>query len=125
MIYVKSKGDFKKADRFFERLLESVNLGTLDKYGRLGCQALADATPKDTGKTALSWTYDIRRDQSGTYIVWSNTNDNKGVNIALLLQYGHGTKSGTYVSGRDYINPAMKPIFDKIAKDAWEEVTRA
>lgn len=99
-----------------------VNL--LEKYAIKGVEALSLATPEDTGKTAASWTYDIRRTSSGLAIVWRNTNIVNGVPIAVILQYGHATGTGGYVEGRDYINPAIRPIFDKIAKSAWEEVTR-
>ena len=125
MISVKAKGDFKKANSFFEKMKEVAHIGILDKYGRIGCQALAEATPKNSGKTAESWTYKIERTKTGSKIVWSNTNVNEGVNIAIILQYGHGTGTGGFVTGEDYINPAMKPVFDKIAEDAWKEVSKA
>lgn len=95
---------------------------TLASYGERGVKALAAATPKDTGKTADSWTYSIEEGKGTVSIVWSNTNVNKGLNIAVLLQYGHGTRNGGYVQGRDYINPALRPLFDEIANKAWEEV---
>lgn len=122
MITIRQKGDFSKLDRYFERLKEVVKMGDLDKYGREGVAALASATPKDTGKTADSWKYKIERSNGTTSISFYNTNVNKGSNIAILLQYGHGTRNGGYVQGRDYINPAIQPIFDKIAESAWKEV---
>lgn len=122
MITIRQKGDFSKLDRYFERLKEVVKMGDLDKYGREGVAALASATPKDTGKTADSWEYKIERSNGMTSISFYNTNVNKGSNIAILLQYGHGTRNGGYVQGRDYINPAIQPIFDKIAESAWKEV---
>lgn len=122
MITIRQKGDFSKLDRYFERLKEVVKMGDLDKYGREGVAALASATPKDTGKTADSWKYKIERSNGMTSISFYNTNVNKGSNIAILLQYGHGTRNGGYVQGRDYINPAIQPIFDKIAESAWKEV---
>ena len=122
MITIRQKGDFSKLDRYFERLKEVVKMGDLDKYGREGVAALASATPKDTGKTADSWEYKIERSNGITSISFYNTNVNKGSNIAILLQYGHGTRNGGYVQGRDYINPAIQPIFDKIAESAWKEV---
>ena len=122
MITIRQKGDFSKLDRDFERLKEVVKMGDLDKYGREGVAALASATPKDTGKTADSWEYKIERSNGMTSISFYNTNVNKGSNIAILLQYGHGTRNGGYVQGRDYINPAIQPIFDKIAESAWKEV---
>lgn len=116
------KGDFRKTDKFFDDLLDEKYLRVLEKYGRLGCQMLAAYTPRRSGKTAASWTYDIERKPGQTSIVFSNTNINKGVNIAVILQYGHGTRNGGYVSGIDYINPAIIPVFDDISKNAWEEV---
>lgn len=98
----------------------------LRKYGRIGVEALSSATPKNTGKTADSWHYEIvENGKHSVSIVWSNSNLNKGVNIALILQYGHGTRQGGYVQGIDYINPAVRPVFDDISQKAWEEVTRS
>lgn len=124
MITFSSKGNFKKTFNFMERAKEVVHLGNLDKYGREGVAALAAATPIDTGKTASSWVYEIVREADSASIVFSNTNVVNGENIAILLQYGHGTRNGGYVVGRDYINPAIQPIFDKMATDAWREVTK-
>lgn len=124
MITFSSKGNFKKTFSFMERAKEAVHLGNLDKYGREGVAALASATPIDTGKTASSWVYEIVREAGSVSIVFSNTNILNGENIAILLQYGHGTRNGGYVVGRDYINPAIQPIFDKMATDAWREVTK-
>ena len=125
VIVFKQKGDFSKANRFFERVKESVKLGDLDKYGQEGVIALAAATPKDTGFTAQSWYYEIVRDKNAVSIFFNNSHINKGVPIAIILQYGHGTRNGGFVQGRDYINPAVRPIFDEIANKAWEEVNRA
>lgn len=125
MITIESRGDFKKANTFFQRILNVVKLGTLDKYGRRGVEALASATPKESGLTAKSWNYSIEREKGITKLVWYNTNVNDGVNIAIILQYGHGTGTGGYVQGIDYINPSIRPIFDEIAEDIWEEVKRA
>lgn len=122
MITFETKGDYKKTERFLEKLLNGVRLGSLDKYGRMGVEALRSATPVDTGLTADSWTYTIERTKDGTGVVWSNTNVQNGVNIAIILQYGHGTGGGGYVVGRDYINPALRPIFDEMANSAWKEV---
>lgn len=122
MITVKAKGDFKRTRSFLERTLNVFKLGELDKYGRMGVEALASATPSDTGKTAKSWDYEIVRNKNGVSIVWTNSNINENVPIAIILQYGHATGWGSYVKGIDYINPAMKPVFDKIAKGVWEEV---
>ena len=123
-IVFKHKGNLKKTTKFLERTLKGDYLKNLDKFGREGVAALAFATPVDTGKTAESWDYRIEKITDGTKIVWTNSNVNKGVNIAIILQYGHGTGNGGYVQGRDYINPAIRPIFDRIADDAWKEVTK-
>lgn len=124
MITFRQKGDFSKLTRYLERLKEVVKIGDLDKYGREGVAALSSATPIDTGKTASSWYYEIENKNGSATISFYNSNVNKGQNIAILLQYGHGTRNGGYVQGRDYINPAIQPIFDKIAETAWKEVTR-
>ena len=124
MITFRQKGDFSKLTRFLERAKETIRLGNLDKYGREGVAALASATPIDTGKTASSWYYKIENKNGYASINVCNSNINKGVPIAIILQYGHGTRNGGYVQGRDYINPAIRPIFDKIADDAWREVTK-
>ena len=124
MIRFRHKGDFSKLSSFLERAKEAVNIGILDKYGQEGVDALASATPVDTGKTAGSWYYEIERTSSSVSIIFNNSNVNNGVPIALILQLGHGTGTGGYVQGRDYINPAIQPVFDKLANDAWEEVTK-
>ena len=103
---------------------EVVKIGDLDKYGREGIAALSSATPIDTGKTASSWYYEIENKNGSATISFYNSNVNKGENIAILIQYGHGLRGGGYVQGRDYINPAIQPIFDKIAENAWREVTK-
>lgn len=123
MISFKSKGDFSDLNSFLERAKETIKLGDLDRYGREGVAALAAATPKDTGRTAESWHYEIIREKESVSISFYNTNIENGVPIAILLQYGHGTRNGGWVEGRDYINPAIQPIFDKIAEDAWKEVS--
>ena len=123
MIVVRHKGDFSKSFRYLERLRETVRLGDLDKYGREGVAALASATPTETGLTAGSWRYEIERTNGSVSINFLNSNIQNGVPIAIILQYGHGTGTGGWVEGRDYINPAIQPIFDKIANDAWKEVT--
>ena len=124
MIRFRQKGDFRKATRYFERLREIVHLGTLDKYGREGVAALASATPAESGKTASSWYYEITNNGQTAKISFYNSNVNKGVPIAIVIQYGHGTRNGGWVEGRDYINPAIQPIFDRIAEEIWREVTR-
>lgn len=118
------KGDFSKTNRYFENLKGAVKLSIFDKYGKAGVEALSAATPVDTGLTAKSWSYDIKRTKDTVTISFNNSNINKGVPIAIILQYGHGTRTGGWVEGRDYINPAIQPIFDEIVKNAWEEVTK-
>lgn len=124
MIKLRQKGDFSKITRYFEKAKESVNLGILDKYGRKGVAALSSATPVDSGLTASSWYYTIQHSAGSVELSFWNSNINKGVPIAIILQYGHGTGTGGWVQGRDYINPAIQPIFDEIANEAWREVTK-
>lgn len=124
MISFRQKGDFTKLSTFLERIKEKVKIGDLDRYGREGVAALSSATPIDTGLTASSWYYKINRDKESVTISFHNSNIQNGVPIAIILQYGHSTRNGGYVEGRDYINPSIAPIFDKIAVDAWKEVTR-
>ena len=124
MITFRHKGDFSKLSKYLERAKEAVRLGTLDKYGSEGVAALASATPIDSGETANSWYYEIERTNGSVAIRFNNSHVNQGVPIAIILQYGHGTGTGGWVQGRDYINPAIRPVFDKIADDAWKEVTR-
>lgn len=121
-ITIRNKGNFNRMERFLNKMKRQNYMNILDKYGQLGVEVLAANTPKDSGKTASSWYYEIQRDSDKTTISWLNSNVNKGVVIAVILQYGHGTGTGGYVEGRDYINPAMRPIFDSIAEDAWKEV---
>ena len=124
MITFRQKGNFAKLTRFLEKAKEAVHLGDLDKYGRAGVAALASATPVDSGKTASSWYYRITNSNGSVTISFHNSNIQNGVPIAIILQYGHGTGTGGGVEGRDYINPAIQPIFDQIANDAWKEVKR-
>lgn len=123
MIRFTHKGDFSKLNRFLERAKNVVKMGDLDKYGRAGVAALSSATPVDSGKTADSWYYEIERQNGRATINFLNSNVNQGVPIAIILQYGHGTGTGGWVEGRDYINPALQPIFDEIVNDARKEVT--
>ena len=123
MISFRQKGDFSKLTNYLERAKNVVRLGDLDKYGRQGVAALASATPVETGKTASSWYYEIIRSKGSVSISFFNSNIQNGVPIAVIIQYGHGTGTGGWVQGRDYINPAIQPIFDQIANDAWREVT--
>lgn len=122
MITIKSKGNFKKTDSLLAKILKRDYVTVLTKYGQLGVEALRNATPVDTGLTANSWSYEIVEDSSGIKIYWKNSNIVKGVPIAVILQYGHGTGTGGYVEGTDYINPALKSVFKKIADAAWKEV---
>lgn len=124
MIEFKQTGDFKKLSGFLERAKQAVKLSDLDKYGKEGVAALEAATPVDTGLTAKSWEYEIIRESGRVTLAFSNTNIQNGVPIAVILQYGHGTRNGGWVEGRDYINPAIQPVFDKIADRAWKEVKR-
>lgn len=124
MISFRQKGNFSKLTRYFERVKEAAKISTLDKYGQEGVRALSSATPVDSGQTANSWYYEIKHQNGSVAIVFNNSHINKGVNIAIILQYGHGTGTGGWVQGRDYINPAIQPIFDKIADDAWKEFTK-
>ena len=124
MITFRQKGDFSKLTRYLERAKEVIKLGDLDKYGQEGVDALSSATPVDSGLTASSWYYKIENKNGSATISFYNSNVNNGVPIAIILQYGHGTSTGGWVEGRDYINPAILPIFEKIGNDAWEEVTK-
>lgn len=123
MIKFKQKGDFSKLTKFLEKTKEAVKLEDLDRFGKAGVSALVSATPVETGLTANSWYYKIERDNGSATISFHNSNIQNGVPIAIILQYGHGTRNGGWVQGRDYINPAIQPIFDQIANEAWKEVT--
>lgn len=124
MITFRQKGDFSKVTRYTERLRNAVRLGILDKYGREGVAALASATPIESGETANSWRYEITHGKGSARISFYNSHVNKGVPIAIILQYGHGTGTGGWVQGRDYINPAIQPVFDTIVNSLWREVTK-
>ena len=124
MITFRHKGNFSKTTRFLERAKEAIHLGVLDKYGREGVVALSSATPIESGLTASSWYYEIDNKNGSVSINFYNSNINKGVPIAIILQYGHGTGTGGWVQGRDYINPAIQPVFDKMVNEAWREVTK-
>lgn len=125
MITFKQRGNFNKTEKFLKKSLGNDYTKVLDRYGKQGVEALSAATPIDSGVTASSWYYEIIQNESkGTVsVVWKNSNVNKGVNIAVILQYGHATRGKGWVEGRDYINPALRPIFDKMAEAAWKEVT--
>lgn len=124
MITITQKGSFKNTEQYLTRLKTAQQYAILNKYGSIGVNALSNATPVESGVTAASWTYSIVQRPGYYSIRWHNSNSNQGVPIAVLLQYGHGTGTGGYVQGRDYINPAVRPIFDQIANDVWREVTR-
>ena len=124
MISFRQKGDFSKLSSYLERVKESAKIGILDNYGKEGVRALESATPVETGLTAKSWYYEIIRQNGSVSITFNNSNINDGVPIAIILQMGHGTGTGGWVQGRDYINPAIQPIFDRIAEDAWKEVSK-
>ena len=123
MITFRHKGDFSKLTRYFERVKEAARISVLDKYGKRGVDALASATPVDSGLAANSWTYRIEHGSNSASIIFSNSDIENGFPVAIMLQYGHGTGTGGWVGGRDYINPAIQPVFDEIAEAAWEEVT--
>lgn len=125
MIKITSNGDFSKTLKFLNKMALFNPSKILEKYAKMGVDALAASTPVDSGETANSWSYEIKTNKQGATIYWTNHNVNNGVNIAVILQYGHGTGTGGYVSGIDYINPSLKPIFDRIANDAWMEVVRS
>ena len=123
MIKVSVKGDWSRTNRFLERALNFAKLGELDKYGQQGVEVLANATPQETGETARSWYYRIVREKGSVRIEWLNSSQNEGIPIVILLQYGHGYQNGTYFEGIDFINPALKPVFEEIADNAWKELT--
>lgn len=123
MISFSQKGNFSKLTRYLERAREAVKLGNLDKYGRQGVEALSAATPRNTGETSESWYYKIENKDGLVKLIFCNRNIQNGVPIAVILQYGHATGNGGWVEGRDYINPAVRPIFDDIANKAWKEVS--
>lgn len=124
MIRFVHKGNFNKTEKFFDRTKKLNIENILRSFGDEGVNALAESTPVDSGETARSWSYEVHNSNGQASIIWSNSHVNKGVNIAVILQYGHGTGTGGYVQGRDYIRPAIRPIFDQIAENAWKEVTK-
>lgn len=123
MIRFKQKGDLKKTYKFLNNAKNSINYKILDQYGFDGVQALKRVTPVDSGLTAKSWKYEIVKNKDSVSLMFTNTNIQNGVPIAIILQYGHATRNGGYVEGRDYINPAIQPIFDDLAKKMWKEIT--
>lgn len=123
-ISFRHKGDLSKTSKYLASAKKAVKKDILNKYGRMGVLALSDNTPVDTGLTAASWSYSIEKTRGGEKIVFSNSNNQNGLNIAIILQYGHGTGTGGYVVGIDYINPALEPVFQQMADELWGEVTR-
>lgn len=124
MIRFRQKGEWSKTTNFLKRAKQKDYLKCLNKYGQRGVAALSSATPVDTGETANSWSYEVQITNRRASIIFKNSNIVDGVPIAVILQYGHGTRNGGWVQGRDYINPAIQPVFDKLTKEAWEEVTK-
>lgn len=124
MISFRHEGDFSKLTGYLNRARAAVKLSNLDKYGKEGVAALASATPVDSGLTANSWYYTITHGNGTVTINFNNSNIQNGIPIAIILHYGHGTGTGGWVEGRDYIKPAIRPVFDRIADEAWKEVTK-
>nr|DAS12133.1 MAG TPA: type I neck protein [Caudoviricetes sp.] len=124
MITIESQGEWKLTRNWFDRMTKLDLALIMNQFGKEGVSALAAATPSRSGMTSKSWNYEVTRKGNNWKITWTNSNVNKGANFAVLIQYGHGTRNGGYVVGRDYINPAIRPVFDKIAQKAWKEVTR-
>jgi hypothetical protein len=120
-----SSGSFNKTENFLQRMLKGEMFNSLERFAQEGVAALASATPVDSGLTAGSWNYEITKSRGFYQIVWTNSNVVDGRPIAIMLQYGHGTGTGGYVEGYDYINPAMRPVFDRIAENVWKAVTSA
>lgn len=123
MLTISSTGSFKNTENFLDRMSKKSIFDTLSRYGEVGVKALEAATPYKSGKTSRSWSYEIEKTSTSYAIIWNNSNVVNGTPIAVLIQVGHGTGTGGYVPGRDYINPALRPIFDQIASSVWKEVT--
>ena len=124
-ISISNSGSFNKTDKFFKKMSENSIYSVLQKYGEIGVAELAAATPVDSGRTSSAWNYRVIIERSNARVQWYNSNENQGFSVAIGLQYGHGTGTGGYVIGRDYINPTMRPIFDKIADQVWNEIVNA
>lgn len=124
MITIESQGEWQPTKNWLARMTKLDLALIMNQFGKEGVEALSRATPSKSGLTSKSWNYEVTRTGESWKITWTNSNVNNGVNIAVILQYGHGTRNGGYVQGRDYINPAIRPVFDKIAKKAWKEVTK-
>lgn len=124
-ISLSSSGSFDRTEKFVRRAAQGDFYKSLARYGAMGVAALSAATPRDTGAAAGAWTFEVVQNGSYKGIKWLNTDVENGFHVAIMIQYGHGTRNGGYVQGRDYINPAIKPVFDQIAEAVWREVTRA
>ena len=124
MITFKHKGNFKHTEKFMTKALRRNYMPILQRYGQMGVDVLQEYTPKDTGKTAASWKYGISEEDGKITLYWTNSNENEGANIVLLLIYGYGLQNGVYVQGTDFVSPVMKPIFQRIANQSWREVVR-
>ena len=122
-IKIKSRGSFDKSEKFLVKAKDKNYRPLLENFARQGVLALQQATPEDTGQTANSWDFQIVNTRGGHKIIWTNSNVVDGIPVVILIQYGHGTRSGSFVEGRDFINPAIRPIFDKISDELWKEVT--
>lgn len=120
-----ASGDFRNTERFLGKVSKLDIMPALRALAQAGVRALASATPSRSGRTAAAWGYEIQVGKGSSSITWTNSHDNKGVNVAIILQMGHGTGTGGWVAGRDYINPAIQPIMDQIAEDAWKVVMTA
>lgn len=125
ILVFEAKGDWKKTNDFLHKMLRRDVVSILKKYGKIGVGRLIEYTPKDTGETAMSWNFRIDKLRDGYKLVWTNSNLSDGIPIAMLIQYGHGTRGGTFVEGIDYINPALRPVFEDIAEELWKEVENA
>lgn len=125
VIHFKNSGDFAKTEKFLKKSMGRDYMSVLHKYGQIGVSALASMTPVDTGETAASWDYEIIQNQDGFSLAFNNNHVEKGINIAVILQYGHATRGGGYVQGIDYINPALRPVFENLANAAWKEVVES
>ena len=125
MLFLSATGSFDKTEKFLKKMMKGDIYKILSKYGEMGVTALASATPVSSGKTSRAWSYEISKSIGAHTITWHNSNMAGGTPVAILLQYGHATGTGGYVQGIDFINPALKPVFDKMANDVWKEVTSA
>ena len=125
MIRIVSRGNFKNTERFLKKMSEGDIFTSLEGYGQKGVTALSHATPVLTGRTAAAWDFEVKHEKGAWSITWTNGEIVDGVPLVILLQYGHGTGTGGYVQGRDFINPAIQPVFDNIADEVWEKVKSA